>query len=97
MELKEGTAGSREQSLGNTKIAFVSYCDGNNEIYVMNADGTDSSNLTNHLAWDCSPSWSPDGKKIAFHSDRDGNFEIYSMNADGTNPIFLTNHVAGDG
>ena len=83
-----------EGKLANTKIAFVSTRDGNHEIYVMNADGTNLINLTNHpTAADQHPSWSPDGRKIAFHSYRDGNSEIYVMNADGANPIRLTNHV----
>jgi len=32
---------------GQYKIAFESYRDGNVEIYVMNADGTEQKNLTN--------------------------------------------------
>ena len=63
----------------------------------MNADGASPINLTNHLAWDGSPDWSPDGNQIVFQSDRDGNSEVYVMNADGTNPINLTNHLASDG
>ena len=70
---------------------------GNWEIYVMNADGANPINLTNHPADDGAPSWSPDGRQIAFASDRDGNWEIYVMNADGANPINLTNHPADDG
>jgi Tol biopolymer transport system component len=54
------------------------------EIYVVNADGTGKRRLTRNAAFDCCPSWSPDGKKILFTSDRDGNGEIYVMNADGS-------------
>ena len=81
---------------GNGKIAFVSGRDGNNEIYVMNADGTDQTRLTDNPAYDSGPSWSPDGTKIAFDTDRDGNREVYVMNADGTNLINITNHPASD-
>ena len=72
------------------------------EVFVMNTDGTNLINLTNHPAGDGSPAWSPDGKQIAFSSARDRkdaddeNVEIYVMNADGTNPINLTNHPAKD-
>lgn len=41
--------------------------------------------LTNHLAIDQYPAYSPDGKKIAFQSNRDGLPTIYVMNADGSN------------
>jgi hypothetical protein len=73
------------------RIAFVSDRDGNNEIYVMKADGTGVTRLTNNLATDRQPTWSPDGKKIAFVSNRAGNDEIYVMNADGTSVTRLTN------
>jgi TolB protein len=66
------------------KLAFVSRRDGNSEIYVMNADGSDQENLTRQQASDSHPSWSRDGRKLAFVSRRDGNAEIYVMNADGS-------------
>ena len=74
-------------------------------IWVMDADGGNPRNLTNHGAMDRMPDWSPDGMQIAFESNRDGdwekkpddNWEVYVMNADGTNPINLTNHPAWDG
>ena len=88
------------------QIAFQSNRDGDDnwEIYVMNADGTNPINLTNHLAEDTQPDWSPDGLQIVFSSNRDGdwekdrndNWEVYVMNADGTNPINLTNNRAWD-
>ena len=89
------TSASHAQ-LENMKIAFESERDGNKEIYVMDADGKNLVNLTNHPARDTSPSWSPDGQKITFVSNRDGNGEIYVMDADGKNPINLTNHPARD-
>jgi len=78
------------------RIVFVSDRDGNWEIYVMNADGSGRTNLTNNPAADYDSTWSPDGTKIAFISDRDGNWEIYVMNADGSGQTRLTNNPAND-
>jgi Tol biopolymer transport system component/erythromycin esterase-like protein len=71
------------------RIAFQSSRDGNNEIYVMAADGSEQVNLTRNAAGDVSPVWSPDGSKIAFVSDRDGDEDIYIMDADGLNQLKL--------
>jgi Tol biopolymer transport system component len=79
------------------QIVFVSDRDGNNEIYMMNADGSGQTRLTNHPAADASPRWSPDGTRIAFESERDGNWEIYVMNADGSGQTRLTNNASIDG
>jgi hypothetical protein len=43
--------------------------DGTREIYVMNADGSGQTRLTNYPSLDVYPSWSPDGTKIAFVRD----------------------------
>lgn len=42
------------------KIAFMSDRDGNPEVYVMNADGSNPINLTNNPGYDTSPAWSPE-------------------------------------
>ncbi|MEP6570441.1 MAG: DPP IV N-terminal domain-containing protein [Acidobacteriota bacterium] len=81
----------------NGKIAFVSNRDGNDEIYVMNPDGSNQIRLTSNLSRDSGPVWSPNGLKLAFSSNRDGNYEIYVMNADGSNQTRLTNNPAADG
>ena len=76
-----------------TRIAFQSNRDGNDEIYVMNADGSNPVRLTSDGHSNGVPDWSPDGR-IVFASDRDGNFEIWVMNADGTGLTQLT-HTEG--
>jgi len=75
------------------KFVFANYTDG--EIYVMNADGTGETRLTNNAYLDNFPVWSPDGTKIAFISDRLDNpsqeIDIYIMNAvDGSDQTRLT-------
>jgi len=85
-------------SANGPKIVFGSARNsGNHEIYVMDQNGSNQIRLTNNLAYDDQPKWSPDGTRIAFISDRDGNFEIYSMNDDGTDQQRLTNNPAADG
>mgnify|MGYP003681892792 CR=1 FL=1 len=78
------------------RIAFQSERDGNLEIYVVNADGTFLSRLTNNPAVDVFPSWSPDGEQIVFASDRDGNPEIYTIKADGSNIRRITSSYGDD-
>ncbi len=63
------------------------------QIYVVNADGTGLTQLTNDNADHWSPSWSPDGGMIAFSSQG----AIYAMDADGGNAVKLTSNVhSGD-
>ncbi len=78
------------------EVAFTSERDGNPEIYVINADGTNPRRLTTNDVLDGAPAWSPDGSRIAFHSARDGNLEIYVMNADGSGAQRLTDNPAPD-
>src|SRR3990170_1357253 len=66
------------------------------DIYVMNADGSGQTRLTNKPEEEQLPVWSPDGSRIAFISVRDGNAEIYVMQADGTLQTRLTSNAAGD-
>ncbi|MDE0300676.1 MAG: translocation protein TolB [Candidatus Poribacteria bacterium] len=91
VSLTTGKPVSKLALASNTgRIVFTSLRDGNAEIYVMDADGGNQENLTNHLAYDVDPDWSPDGTKIAFESWRDGTGDIYVMDADGKNVIRLT-------
>ena len=69
-----------------TQITFRSQRDGNDEIYIMTADGTCQTNLTHDPGDDWSPAWSPDGKWIAFAHLFEGNSftDIVVVNVDGS-------------
>jgi Tol biopolymer transport system component len=88
-----------------TKIVFRGDTDlvdhsGDEELYVMNADGTNIVRLTSNAVFDSAPAFSPDGTKLAFESARDsGNalvLDIYVMNADGSDVRRLTADPAHD-
>ncbi len=76
------------------KIAFLSNREGFNDVWIMNADGSDLVNLTQGQYCD-SPIWSPDGTKIAYldvgadYSGRD----VWVMDADGGNRKQLTDDI----
>jgi uncharacterized protein YjdB len=77
-----------------SRIAYVTDKDGDAEVYVMNADGTDQRRLTNTLAVEGAPSWTPDGARIVYASnaagESTGTFHIWIMNADGSGQRQLT-------
>ena len=89
-----------------SKVAFLSEREGNQEIYVMNSDGTGVTNLTQNSGDDTFyhgsranlfiDPWSPDGTMIAFASERTGNRDIYVIHEDGTGLTDVTNDPATD-
>ncbi len=87
---------------GGGIIAFVSDRDGSTEIYLMNADGTDQTRVTNNNAFEFDLSWSRDGQRLAFISSLHSGFELYVMdvvdisNAAFSSPVQLTNNAVMD-
>jgi uncharacterized protein (TIGR03437 family) len=79
------------------QILFRSNRDGDFDLFVMNADGSGQTNLTNTSSErEGLHQWSPDGSRIAYVSNPDGNNDIFVRNADGSGPINLTNNPAKD-
>ena len=54
------------------------------DIYTMPIAGGIASNITNSMAWDMQPRFSPDGRSLAFTSDQGGGDNIWTMNIDGS-------------
>ena len=88
--------GSPAWSPDSQRIAFYSERDGNAEIYVMHADGTHVTRLTQTRADEGYPAWSPDGRTISFDSDASGTFDIWAMDDSGANMRRLTGDRARD-
>ena len=76
----------------NGKIAFVSSRDGNYEIYVMDANGSNQERLTCDEHGDGYPAWSPDGKKLAYVSGGGIEISIIDLETGIQTVIFSTNH-----
>jgi len=72
------------------KLYFCTSRDKNNEIYSIDADVSNDTNLTKSNFNDLQPDWSDSSKKVAFISNHEGNNEIYVMDADGSNLQRLT-------
>ena len=66
------------------------------DIVVVNRDGSNWRDLTDDIFFDRYPRWSPDGKRIAFASDRGGRYEIWLLDADSANFRQLTFNSPGD-
>ena len=81
------------------KIAFTSFREGDGDVWIMNADGSNPVNLTQGRHRHCvSLAWSPDGTKIAYlafsndYTNSDGDIwvdysdgDVWVMDADGGN------------
>jgi uncharacterized repeat protein (TIGR02543 family) len=75
--------------------------DPQSDIWMMNADGTGQTNITNTPNFqEYDPELSPDGTRVAFMSNRvtetnqDGNYEIFSIALDGSDLVQVTDSVA---
>jgi TolB protein len=79
------------------QIAFSVIIDDNQDINVMEGDGSRVRRLTKDPSIETSPAWSPDGTQLAFvREDSDGNQDVWLMNADGTKPHRLTTDAGRD-
>ncbi len=66
------------------------------DIWLAGEDGTNVQRLTDNVAREVYPRFSPDGTSIAFSSNRNGNYDVYVVSAGGGAPRRLTYHTGSD-
>ena len=105
-DLESGLALGPSWSPDGRQIAFTSLGTGDEDtssiyvmtssIYVMNADGSNMKQLTDHPPGGWGPFWSPDGRRIAFlgslGTGDEYQWAIYVMNADGSGVTRLVDY-----
>ena len=91
---------------GTGQIVFASTRSGIPQLYLVNTDGTDPTQITLMDGGACQPSWSPDGSQLVFISPCLGRADFYEtiynesslyiINADGTDLKQLTQAPGSD-
>ena len=82
----------RSPHVNRDSIAFMYHGD----IWIANRDGSDPRRLTNHVASDSTPRFSPDGQWVAFNSNRMGNSDVWIIPIGGGAARQLTFHGTTD-
>ncbi|MDT4968425.1 MAG: eukaryotic-like serine/threonine-protein kinase [Acidobacteriota bacterium] len=72
------------------KIVYTSSTTGDQDLWVMNSDGTGVKQLTRNARRSSGAIVSPDGRFIVFASTRSGERHIWRIDVDGSNPLQLT-------
>jgi hypothetical protein len=68
-----------------SQIAFAEPVADGFQLFVVNADGSNATQLTHTKGTALDPAWSPDGSEIAFHTDEGGRLSTLSLiHPDGT-------------
>ena len=74
-------------------IAFTCNVDGTDQICAMNADGSNTKQITQNSSGGFYPVVAPEGKSILFSSREAGNYNIFEINTDGTGLQQLTANI----
>ena len=86
IDADEGTWLSLDVSPDGERIVF----DFLGDIFIVPMNGGPAEQLSEGMAWDMQPRFSPDGRHIAFISDRDGADNLWIMGTFGEGPRQLS-------
>lgn len=93
-----GRIGGLSVSPDGKKIAYtVAYYSvpenkSNREVYVMNADGSENTQITHTPYQENEVTWASDGKKLLFLSNDSGSSQLYEMEPDGSKRKQVSNY-----
>lgn len=82
-----------------TQLLYCANCLGkevDSEVMLLNIDGSNPENLSDHPSMDKYGTWSPDGSKVLFSSNRTGSFDLYVLDMATRNIIQLTDNAHND-
>ena len=77
-------------------IAFNSRMGGNSDIYIVDTNGNNLTQLTTSSAHDLYPSWSPDGTQLVYQTNEGGDQEVAIIGISGGSSYNLTNNGCND-
>jgi len=86
---------SASVSAGGERIA-ISTAGRQEDLYLLDRDGTGLRQLTNDAHKDRGPAFSPDGGRLLFYSNRSGSYEIWSVRLDGSSLTQVTRTVGNE-
>lgn len=91
LSYKKGFDSGASFSPNFKQIAFYGPTDNKSyDIFLMDTDGSNISNLTNDAIEDYSPSWSPDGEWIAYTSGSKGKYDVWMIHVPSKEKVQLT-------
>ena len=88
--------GSCDISPDGTHLLFNSDRAGEQDIWILPAEGGSAERLVAHPAADLQANWSPDGRQVAFASNRRGNYDIWVTPSTGGQARPVTTDAAAD-
>ncbi|NJB86825.1 Tol biopolymer transport system component [Lewinella marina] len=77
-----------------TRVAFYGLADDRWDLYLMDADGSNLSNLTQDTTECYSLSWSPDGQWIAYTAGSAGAYDLWLIHVASKQRLRLTDGPA---
>jgi len=78
------------------RIVYIANISGVEEVWIMNADGSNQKQLTNDARIKYTPVVSPDNRYIVYATPQGGE-DLWRINIDGSNPTPLTGRPADEG